>query len=322
MVYNRHTVSPRTGGNEPKVRDAVTGSPPDRLIGVHVALATPFGEDFQLDEATLARHVERMIDRGLHGLVTCGSTGEFAALTVPERKRVTEIALRAADGRVPVIPHTGATRTADAVDLARHAGEHGAAAMLVVQPFYEPPTSEEVTRYYEQVSGAAPELPIIVYNLPSATGVNMSPTRLRKLAADVPQVRYVKDSAGDFEQILELLYHHDDVITTLPGWDTLLAPAFLAGASGTIWGAPNFMADACLSIFRYCQASDVANASGLFRRVWPVLQFLAREGYASSVKSAAELVGQPLGPPRPPFTRLVPDKRDQLKSLLAEAELL
>jgi 4-hydroxy-tetrahydrodipicolinate synthase len=292
------------------------------MTGVHVALATPFTEDFQLDEAALARHAEQMVDRGLHGLVTCGSTGEFAALTVPERKRVTEITLQAAGRRVPVIAHTGATRTADAIDLARHAAEHGAAAMLVVQPFYEPPTSEEVTHYYEQISCAAPELPIIVYNLPIGTGVNMSPTQLRKLATDVPQVRYVKDSAGNFEQILELLYYHDDVITTLPGWDTLLGPAFLAGATGTIWGAPNFMPDTCLSIFGYCRAYDVANAAGLFRRVWPVLQFLGREGYASSVKSAAELLGTPLGPPRPPFMRLVPDKRDQLKRLLVEAELL
>jgi 4-hydroxy-tetrahydrodipicolinate synthase len=302
--------------------DAVAGSPPDGLAGVHVALSTPFGEDYQVDQAALAALVERMVDRGLHGLVTCGSTGEFATLTVAERKRVTEITLEVADGRVPVIPQTGATRTADAVELARHAAEHGAAAMLVVQPFYEAPTSEEITRYFEEVSRAAPELPVIVYNLPGATGVNLSPARLRNLAADVRQVRYVKDSAGHFAQILELLYQHDDVITTLPGWDTLLAPAFLAGARGTIWGAPNFMAATCVSIFRHCQAGDAARANDLFRRVWPVLKFLEREGYAASVKTAAELVGEPLGPPRPPFLRLAPQKRDQLTSLLADAGLL
>lgn len=291
------------------------------LSGVLAALSTPFAEAGDVDVPTLRFHVERLIDAGVHGLVPCGSTGEFAALTLDERKEITRVVCDQAAGRVSVVPQTGATRTADAIDLTADAARHGADAVLVVQPFYEAPTTDEIVGYFAAVGGAS-DLPVVVYNLPSATGVNLTPDLLLRLATEIKQVRYVKDSSGDLEQAYDLIYHHADTITPLIGWDTILLPALAAGAAGTIWGAPNFMPYECVQLWSDATEGRLDDAQQLWNRMWPVQQFLVREGYAASVKAAAELMGTPLGAPRPPFSRLPQDRRDALRIVLERAGLL
>src|SRR5215475_15964607 len=162
-----------------------------KLGGILAAISTPFGADGEVDEGRLRSHVDFLIENGLHGLVPCGSTGEFAALTLDERKRVSEIVIEQAAGRVPVAPQTGSTRTAEAVELSKHAAAAGADAILVVQPFYEAPTRREVIEYFATV-GEAAGIPVIAYNLPGATGMNLDRAFYQDLLQRTDAVKYVK----------------------------------------------------------------------------------------------------------------------------------
>lgn len=291
-----------------------------QLGGVLAALSTPFTESGAVDEARLREHIDFLLDNGVHGLVPGGSTGEFAALSLEERKRVNEVTLEHTAGRVPVAPQTGATRTADAIELSRHAAEHGADALLVVQPYYEPPTREEVIRYFATV-GKEAGIPLIAYNLPGVTGMNLDRAFYTELLEHTDAVRYIKDTSGSLEQAYDLIFNLGDRLTTFVGWDTLVLPAFAAGSHGSIWGAVNFLPAECVRLFELAKAGKQEEAHDLFRRLWNVLDFLGKEGYAASTKAAAELLGVDLGAPREPYGRLPEDKVKELSSLLEQAGL-
>ena len=291
-----------------------------KLSGILAAVSTPFTADGAVDEARLRSHVDFLIDNGLHGLVPCGSTGEFAALDLDERKRVTEVVIEQAAGRVPVAPQTGSTRTADAVDLSKHAAAAGADAILVVQPFYEAPTRREVIEYFATV-GEAAGVPVIAYNLPGATGMNLDRPFYRELLERTDAVKYIKDTSGSIEQAFDLIFNLGDVIDTFIGWDTIVLPAFSAGAAGSIWGAPNFAPKECVEIYELAKRGDTAAAFVIFKRLWNVFDFLGKEGYAVSTKAAAHAAGIDLGAPHAPFSELEPKKLDELRKLVADSGL-
>jgi 4-hydroxy-tetrahydrodipicolinate synthase len=279
-----------------------------KLEGILAAVSTPFAVDGEVDEGRLRAHVDFLIDNGLHGLVPGGSTGEFAALTLDERKRVR------------VAPQTGSTRTAEAIELSKHAAAVGADAVLLVQPFYEAPTRREVIEYFATV-GEAAGIPVIAYNLPGVTGMNLDRPFYRELLERTDAVRYVKDTSGSIEQAFDLIFNLGDAIDTFVGWDTIVLPAFSAGAAGSIWGAPNFAPKECVAIFELAKAGKTAEALAIFKRLWNVFDFLGKEGYAVSTKAVAGLVGVDLGAPRAPYGELESEKLDELRKLVAETGL-
>ena len=291
-----------------------------KLGGILAAVSTPFAADGSVDEARLRQHVDFLIDNGLHGLVPGGSTGEFAALTLEERKRVNEVVIEQAAGRVPVAPQTGSTRTAEAIDLTKHAAAAGADAVLVVQPFYEAPTRREVIEYFATV-GASADIPLIAYNLPGVTGMNLDRPFYRELLERTDAVKYIKDTSGSIEQAFDLIFNLGDAIDTFVGWDTIVLPAFSAGAAGSIWGAPNFAPKECVAIFELAKAGKTSDAHAIFKRLWNVFDFLGKEGYAVSTKAVAAAVGIELGVPRAPYGELEPEKLDELRKLVAETGL-
>ena len=291
-----------------------------KLGGILAAVSTPFAADGAVDEARLRQHVDFLIDNGLHGLVPGGSTGEFAALTLEERKRVNEVVIEQAAGRVPVAPQTGSTRTAEAIDLTKHAAAAGADAVLVVQPFYEAPTRREVIEYFATV-GASADIPLIAYNLPGVTGMNLDRPFYRELLERTDAVKYIKDTSGSIEQAFDLIFNLGDAIDTFVGWDTIVLPAFSAGAAGSIWGAPNFAPKECVAIFELAKAGKTSEALAIFKRLWNVFDFLGKEGYAVSTTAVAAAVGIDLGVPRAPYGELEPEKLDELRKLVAETGL-
>ncbi|MGO4428502.1 dihydrodipicolinate synthase family protein, partial [Streptomyces sp. MCAF7] len=170
-----------------------------QLSGVLTALASPFAADGKLDEKTLRRLVDRGIDGGVDGVVACGSTGEFAAMSAAERRQVVETVVDQAAGRVPVVAQTGALSTREAVELSRHAQAAGASVLMVVAPYYEPLTLDETLHYLRTVADAV-DVPIMLYNLPGATGVNLSPETVGQLAREVENIQYIKDTSADMAQ--------------------------------------------------------------------------------------------------------------------------
>lgn len=288
------------------------------LRGVFSAVATPFTHDQEIDEGTLRALVDHTVDGGIHGLVPNGSTGEFQTQLFDERKRVVEIVIEQTAGRVPVMPHVGALRTGDAVELAKHAEQVGADAIMAVAPFYEPLELEEIKTYYRAVADSV-DLPVMIYNLPVATGVTLTAEDLAQIAKQAENIKYVKDTTGDFGQAVRLIHDYSDVLTAFVGMDSFFLANFVEGGAGTIVGATNFLTPQLVSIYDAVQASDLAKAKAEWNVVFPVMQFLVSGGYVASVKGALDILGLSAGPARAPIAPLSAERRHELETLLKNA---
>ena len=274
-----------------------------RLRGVLTALATPFTPDGQIDESALRRLVDRSIDGGVDGVVACGSTGEFAAMSGGERRFVVETVIDQAANRVPVVAQTGAVSTAEAVKLSRHAEAAGASVLMVVAPYYEPLSIDETVEYLRTVA-AAVDIPIMLYNLPGATGVNLDPDTVGRLAREVDNIRYIKDTSADMAQAGQLIHRHGDVISTFIGWDSLLLSAITEGAAGVMAGTANVMPSQLVSIHRAVTAGDLNRARREWAQLYPLMDAIMSAPFIPAIKAALNALGVPAGAPRKPLAEL------------------
>ena len=289
------------------------------LTGVLVALITPFTADgAEIDATALEAHVERLVQEGAHGLVPGGSTGEFTTLTLDERKQLTELVVKAASGRVPVVAGTGALSTRDAIDLAVHAAQAGADALMVVPPFYDAVELSTFKELLREIYSAS-QLPIMFYNIPSATGLSLTPAEIASLA-EVEGVRYLKDTSGDAVALTELLQLHGEKITTFNGWDTLTFYGIAAGAKGSVWGATNVIPELSRQLWDALAVDgDLVRGRELWARIYPICRLLEQYNYAAAVKTGMELRGFVPGPVRKPFALLEGEARAELARVLREA---
>jgi 4-hydroxy-tetrahydrodipicolinate synthase len=276
---------------------------PSQLHGVLTALATPFAPDGQIDTSALRRLVDRNIDGGVQGVVACGSTGEFAAMSGTERRLVVETVIDQAAGRVPVVAQTGAMSTAEAIDLTRHAQAAGASVAMVVAPYYEPLTLDETVQYLRTVADAV-DIPIMLYNLPVATGVNLAPETVGQLAREVANIRYVKDTSADLAQAGQLIHNHGDVISTFVGWDSLMLASLTEGAAGVMAGTANVMPAQLVSVYRAVCDGELERAQSEWARIYPLMDALMSAPFVPAIKSALNAVGFPAGSPRKPVLEL------------------
>ncbi|KAJ5938671.1 hypothetical protein N7466_001805 [Penicillium verhagenii] len=288
------------------------------LHGIMVALITPFTDDqTKIDEGRLQAHIEHLIKAGVHGLVPGGSTGEFTVLTTAERKQLTELCVKFADGRVPVVAGTGSTSSAEAIELSKHAASVGAAAVMVVPPFYDPVNLEELHELLWEVHTAS-NLPIMFYNIPGASGLKLTPTEIAGLSA--VGVKYMKDTSGDAPALTELLVGHSDKITAFNGWDSLTFFGLASGAPGGVWGAANFLPELAVELYEAVSVrGDLKRGRELWAKAWPICKFLESHNYCGSVKTGVELIGQPTGGLRKPFSLLKPELREELRQLIQNA---
>ncbi|MEV5650629.1 dihydrodipicolinate synthase family protein [Nocardia sp. NPDC052254] len=289
--------------------------------GILSAVATPFaGDTLEIDEQRLRDLVDWTIGARVHGLVVGGSTGEFPRLSADERKVLLEVVIDQTAGRVPVIAHTGSLSTTESIRLTEHAQTHGAAGILAVSPFYERLSFPEVASFYRGVAGAT-SLPVIVYNVPGLTGVNLTPENIAELSASASNIEYVKDTSGDYHQVARLIHDYGDVVKTLVGWDTHLYAALLEGAAGTINGAANFLACQLVALAEAVETDDLAVARSTWNAIFPVLRFLLSGGYNTGVKGALDVLGASIGAPRGPISELDLTRRTELESILKVLDL-
>jgi 4-hydroxy-tetrahydrodipicolinate synthase len=289
------------------------------LHGVLPALITPFTEDgTEVDADALAAIVDRLIAAGVAGLVPGGSTGEFTTLSNAERREVIEVTVEAAAGRVAVVAGTGALSTRETVELSRHAERAGAAAVMVVPPFYEALGWRELLAHYTAVAEAI-SIPIMYYNLPSASGVKLEPDQLRELRR-VARVTSLKDTGGDAVAATELIQAGEDGPTLLNGWDTLTFAALAAGVRAVVWGTASILPEQCVALHRLLiDEIDLPAARDLWARLWPLCHFLESQSYSTAVKTACALVGDTTGPVRAPLLALDDDATFELRGLLERA---
>ena len=282
--------------------------------GVLPALITPFTADgAALDADALGANVERLIGAGVGGLVPGGSTGEFTTLAHAERRALAEATVEAAAGRVPVVAGTGALSTAETVELSVHAERSGAAAVMVVPPFYDPLPWRELQAHYAAVAGAI-SIPIMYYNLPSATGITLTAEQLRALP-----VASLKDTGGDAIAATELIQTGGP--TLLNGYDTLTFAALAAGVRAVVWGVASILPEQCVELHRLLiDDIDLPAARELWGRLWPVCAFLEAHSYPAAVKAACAFVGDSTGPTRAPLLPLDGAAAAELGRLVELAE--
>ncbi len=285
------------------------------LKGVLTALSTPFDADEQIDHALLRRVVERSIAGGVDGVVACGSTGEFAAMSGDERIALVDTVVGQAAGRVPVIAQTGATTTAEAIRLSRAAQASGADVLMLVTPYYEALSLDETVAYIKDVA-AAVELPIMLYNIPAATGVNLDAATIGGLAREVDNILYVKDSSANWEQALQLIHHHGDVIGTFIGWDSYIYSALAEGAAGVMAGTANVVPAEIVAVARAIEAGDLNGALALWKRLYPVIDAMLSIPFISAVKAGLRLQGEPVGSPRRPTADITEAQVDGIRAAL------
>jgi 4-hydroxy-tetrahydrodipicolinate synthase len=283
--------------------------------GVLPALITPFTEDGgAIDTDGLGAIVERLVGAGVGGLVPGGSTGEFTTLTNAERRQLVEVTVEAAAGRVPVVAGTGALSTRETVELSMHAEQAGAAAVMIVPPFYDALSWRELLAHYTAVADAI-DIPIMYYNLPSASGVKLTAAELRELP-----VSCLKDTGGDAVAATELI--HTDGPTLLNGWDTLTFAALAAGVRAVVWGTASIRPEQCVELHRLLiDDIDLPTARELWARLWPLCQFLEGQSYPAAVKTACRLVGDTTGPVRAPLLPLDDAATGELAALLELATI-
>src|ERR671910_2423999 len=281
--------------------------------GVLPALITPFTDDGgAIDTGALAAIVDRLIDAGATGLVPGGSTGEFTTLSHAERRELIDTTVGTAADRVPVVAGTGALSTRETVELSVHAEQAGAAAVMIVPPFYEALSWRELLAHYTAVADAI-EIPIMYYNLPSASGVKPTAAQLRELP-----ITCLKDTGGDAVAATELI--QTDAPTLLNGWDTLTFAALAAGVRAVVWGTASILPEQCVALHRLLiDDIDLPAARQRWARLWPLCQFLEGQSYSAAVKTACRLVGDTTGPVRAPLLELDDAATSELAALLERA---
>lgn len=290
--------------------------------GVIAALVTPMTVAEEVDLERLGEIVDYLIAEGVQGLSPLGSTGEYYALTDMERKAVVEATLEAAAGRVPVVVGTNAGSTREVVAYARQAQRLGADGLLLAAPYYSLPTPEELFEHFRMVNDAI-GIPIMLYNYPARTGVDMTPALIERLA-DLENVRYVKESTGDVKRVGEIIRRTDGKIRVFCGCDTLALESVRLGAVGWVGGVANVLPKEHVQLLNLAsRQGDLTMAHELHHRLSPILSMIEDEGkYTQFVKAGCSLVGHPVGPPRRPLLWPSPEEMARLQKALSALRTL
>lgn len=290
------------------------------FTGCGTALVTPFTSAGALDEATFRRLVKRQVHEGIHFLVPCGTTGESPTLTAQERRRVVEIALEEAGGRVPVLAGAGGYDTQEVVATARDMADIGAHGLLSVTPYYNKPTPEGLYRHYSTIAEATP-LPIIVYNVPGRTGCNVDPKTLARLAT-IPHVAGVKEASGNMTQICEVCHGVPTGFLVLSGDDLLTLPAMAVGAHGVISVASNEVPGLMSRMVEAFERGDIAAARDIHRRLLPLMVTNFAESNPIPVKTALAMMGLVEESFRLPLVPPQAETRARLARVLSDLALM
>lgn len=257
--------------------------------GCGTAIVTPFRADQSLDEEALRRLVRRQIEAGIHFLVPCGTTGENPTLTREEHLRVVEITLEEANGSTPVLAGCGGYDTREVAELARDLEGLGADGLLTVTPYYNKPTPEGLYQHYHAVARAT-RLPIVVYNVPGRTGLNVEPSTLARLA-EIETVVGVKEASGNISQIAAIFQAVPENFAVLSGDDAITLPVIALGGVGVISVVSNEVPFAMARLTSLCLEGDFPAAREMQRRLHALMEINFIESNPGPVKAALALMG-------------------------------
>jgi 4-hydroxy-tetrahydrodipicolinate synthase len=287
--------------------------------GSLVALITPF-RDGKVDADGFQSFVEWQIAEGTHGLVPVGTTGESPTLSHEEHRRVVELCVEAARGRVPVIAGTGSNSTAEAIELTAHAKAAGADAALVVTPYYNKPTQEGLYQHYKAIHDAV-DLPLIIYNIPGRCVVDMTVETMARLA-ELPRIVGVKDATNDLARPLRTRTEIGPDFCQLSGEDATVTGFLAQGGHGCISVTGNVAPRLCATMHEAWQAGDLARMGEIRDRLMPLHQALFCETSPAPVKFAASLLGKARDEVRLPLVPATAGARDRVRAAMRQAGLI
>jgi len=268
--------------------------------GIMPALVTPFTDDGKtIDENRLRTLVNHCLELGVHGVVPCGTTGEFVNLTAEEKKRVIRIVVDEVNGRVPVVAGTGASGTQEAVEMTKYAKDVGATAALIVTPYYLKPADRGIYEHYQTIASEV-DLPIILYNIPQCTGLEL-PWQMVEDLAQIPNVVGVKDSSGQLKFILAVLEKVRDKLNVLCGHDEVVVAALAAGCSGAILASANVIPDVWIQIYNHIKKGELQQARELQYKVQKIARIIVGSGPVGT-KEALNMMKVKVGPVRKPLS--------------------
>lgn len=297
-------------------------SAPSWLRGCATALITPFSADGAIDESALRKLVDYQIAGGVKLLIPCGTTGETATTSEAEDQRIIKIVLEQTAGRAKVIAGTGSNSTSSAIQYTRDAARAGCDGALVVAPYYNKPTQAGMIAHFKAVAAAAPQLPVIVYNVPGRTGCNMLPATTLQLAREVENIVAVKEASGDIGQIQSIIRQRPAGFAVFSGDDGITLPLLALGADGVVSvasnEAPKQMSDLC----NLCLAGEWNAARALHFKLLPLMEANFIESSPGPVKAAMAMLGICGEHLRLPLVPPTDATKQKLRAALVEAGLL
>ncbi|MFM2123195.1 MAG: 4-hydroxy-tetrahydrodipicolinate synthase [Cyanobacteriota bacterium] len=283
---------------------------------VLTAMVTPFGPSGAVDLELAARLAVHLVDHGSDGLVLCGTTGESPTLSWDEQHQLFSAVKAAVGSRAHLLAGTGSNCTAEAVEAVQEAAALGADGALVVVPYYNKPPQEGLEAHFRAVAAAAPQLPLMLYNIPGRTGCSLSPETTARLM-DQPNVVSFKAASGTTEEVSALRAACGDRLAVYSGDDALTLPMLAVGAVGVVSVASHLAGDHIQRLVQAFLAGDQATALAVHEQLLPLCKALFCTTNPIPVKAALELAGWPVGAPRLPLLSASNDVRDRLNSVLA-----
>jgi 4-hydroxy-tetrahydrodipicolinate synthase len=289
------------------------------LQGAITAIVTPF-KNGKFDEAAYRELIEFQIKGGIHGIVPCGTTGESATLSHDEHKRVVETCVDQVKKRVPVVAGTGSNNTAEALELTKHAEAAGADYALMITPYYNKPTQEGLYQHFKTIADQT-RIPIVVYNVPSRTSVNLLPETVARLG-EFPNIVAIKEATGDLKQCAKVAELCGDIITLLSGDDFTVLPLLAIGGKGVISVVSNVtpqdMAGMCDAFIK----GDLETARKLHYKMWPLMEAMFFETNPAPAKTALKMMGKITGEVRQPLCPMSSATADKLRQVLQKYGLI
>jgi 4-hydroxy-tetrahydrodipicolinate synthase len=287
--------------------------------GIYVAIPTPF-KNGKVDEEALRGHIEFLIENGANGIVPCGTTGESATLSYEEHEEVIAITIDQCKGRVKVIAGTGSNSTEEAIRLTKFAEEVKADGALLITPYYNKPNQEGLYLHFKAVAEAV-SIPVVLYNVPGRTGVNMLPETAARLA-EVESIVAIKEATGNTNVATEIVNLCGDRITVLSGDDLTFFPLLSVGAKGVISVTANVVPDKMVEMYRKFVEGDIKGAMELHHWLYPLSKVLFIDTNPIPVKTALSFMGKMEKEFRLPLCPTTPEKEAKIKEVLTQSGVI
>ena len=287
--------------------------------GCLVAIVTPF-ENGKLDEKRFKDLIEFQIKGGTSGIVPCGTTGESATLSLEEHERVVELTVQTVRGRVPVIAGTGSNCTAEAITLTKHAKSAGVDGVLLISPYYNKPTQEGIMLHFKAIAEKV-DIPIVLYNIASRTGINIEPATVARIA-EIKNIVAIKEASGNISQMAQIKKLCADKIALISGDDALTLPVLAIGGIGVISVVANIVPKQTAEMIKQFEAGNLEQSRRIYYELLPLIKAMFIETNPGPVKTALGMMGKISPKLRLPISPMLPENEEELKKILKNYNLI